>query len=305
MMAPPGILCLGNLSVDEIVRPDGSIHLEQAGGDALFGCLAARLFDPTAAFVAPVGDDAPPCILSILAASGMSTEGLPTRRARTLRNRFEYDTDDTRHAALISAQADFELLSPRPIDIPERLRGARAFMVLAMTLDAQTELVRWSRATRPGALLALDPQDEYIAGNHARILELVAALDVFLPSLDEVRALLGHDDARRAARSFAALGPSVVVIKMGEKGSFSFDARTGAEVWLPPCPARVVDPTGAGDAFCGGFLATLAAGLDLVEASVSGAVAASFAIESFGMSALMAATPVSASERLSTWKAQI
>ena len=302
MTPTPGLICLGNLSLDEIVRPDGSRHLEQAGGDALYGCLAARLFDATAEFVAPVGSDEPLAIHALLGSSRLSTEGMPRRPVATLRNLFVYGSDDARNAKLLSTQEDFELLSPSLADIPPRYILARAFMVLAMTLRAQTELIRSFRTERPGTLLALDPQDEYIAGNVDDILALVAKVDVFLPSLDEVRALLGDTDALRAARFFASLGPRIVVIKMGGSGSLSYDARTGQVFRMPPCPGRVVDTTGAGDAFCAGFLATLASGSNLREASIAGAVAASFAVESFGLSALAAATPGAARSRGQAWR---
>ena len=264
--------------------------------------MAARLFDPTAEFVAPLGSDEPSAIQAILASSRLSTEGMPRRPADTLRNLFVYGSDDARSAKLLSTHEDFELLSPDLADIPARYRLARAFMVLAMTLRAQTELIRSLRAEHPGTLLALDPQDEYIAGNVDDILALVAQVDIFLPSVDEVRALLGNVDALQAARFFGSLGPSIVVIKMGGSGSLSYDARTGQASKIPACPARVVDTTGAGDAFCAGFLARFASGSNLIEASIAGAVAASFAIESFGLSALAAATPATAYTRGQAWR---
>ena len=302
MLPPPGLVCLGNLSLDDIVRPDGSRHPAQPGGDALYGCLAARLFDPGAEFVAPIGADEPPALRAIIAASGLSTEGMPRRPAPTLRNSFVYGSDDTRDAALMSTAVDFELLSPRLADVPVRYRRARAFMILAMTLNAQAELASALRAEHPGTMIALDPQDEYIAGHVDEILALVAKVDVFLPSLDEVRELLGHEDPLRAARFFADLGPGIVVIKMGGRGSLSYHARTGQTLWLPACPTRVLDTTGAGDAFCAGFLAAFLHEGKLETAARAGAVAASFAIESFGLSALAAATPSSARKRAQEWR---
>lgn len=301
MARPPGLVCLGNLSLDDIVRPDGSRHLGQPGGDALYGCLAARLFDPSAEFVAPVGADEPPALRAIIEQSGLSIEGMSRRSAPTLRNSFVYGSDDTRDAALMSTTADFDLLSPRPADVPERYRRTRAFMILAMTLDAQVDLVSAFRAEHPETMIALDPQDEYIAGHVDEVLALVAKVDVFLPSLDEVRELLGHEDALQAARFFAELGPNIVVIKMGGRGSLSYHAGTGQTVWLPACPARVVDTTGAGDAFCAGFLAALLRDGSLEAAARAGAVAASFAVESFGLSALAAATPSSIRKRTEEW----
>ncbi len=295
-MDRPALVCLGNLSIDDVVHPDGSLHAGQVGGDALYATLAAKLFQPRTEMVAPVGRDHPAVLAAILRRAGLCTDGLPPRDCDTLANRIEHHGHDSRTFTLLSGEADFETMSPRPADVPACYREASAFLILAMTLAAQQELVPACRA-HPGALVALDPQAEYINGQVDPILAMVRHVDVFTPSLDEVALLLGHADPGRAVRQLAALGPRIVVVKMGGEGSWTHDALNGVDIVLPPYPGQPVDTVGGGDAFCGGFLAAMTRSGDLRRAAVCGAVAASFAIASFGVAALEAATPEAAEHR--------
>ncbi len=296
--AAPKLVCLGNLTLDDIVQPDGTERPGCVGGDAIYGVLAARLFEPRAEMVAPVGRDLPPAVRTLIASAGLSQMGLPRRDCPTLRNRIVYRTPDRRLVSLLSDQANFERLSPRGEDVPESFWDAGGIMILAMTLDAQRDLVQNCR-TRSRAIVALDPQEEYIAGNEAAIAGLIAQLDLFMPSRDEARQLLGHGDPRRAARQFAALGPRIVVIKLGADGCLVHDAGCGQDLLVPAYPGVPVDTTGAGDAFCSAFLTSLVdAPADLRAAAIRGVVAASFAVSSYGVDALFAATPADARDRV-------
>lgn len=285
----PSLVCFGNLTLDDIVLPDGTAHPASIGGDALYGVLAARLFLPDAEMVAPVGCDLPASVWSVIDGAGLSRDGLPVRPCPTIRTRFAYRTDDRRVETLLSSEADFDILSPRGADMPAHYWGARAFMVLAMTLAAQQDLVASLRAASR-APIALDLQEDYIAGNETAILDLVGQVDVFMPSADEVRRLIGVREPAHAARYFAALGPRIVVIKQGGAGVLVHDARSGAAFIRAACPGPVVDTTGAGDAFCCGFMASLVqAPDDLARAASAGTVAASFAVAEFGPGSLFEA----------------
>jgi len=293
----PSLVCFGNLTLDDIVQPDGTMRERCIGGDALYGVLGARLFESRAEMVAPVGHDFPQGIRDRIRKAGLSGEGLRERPCPTLHTRFVYHTHDHRTVTLLSDADDFEILSPNVDDVPEPYWQANAFMILAMTLQAQRALIPACRA-RSAALIALDPQEEYIAGNEAAVLDLVAQTDIFLPSLAEVRLLLGHEDASRAAKQFAALGPRIVVIKMGERGCLVHDAEDSSVFVQPAFPSTPVDTTGSGDAFCCAFLASLAAApARLHQAAAAGTVAASFALAGYGAEALFLATTAQAFAR--------
>jgi ribokinase len=171
-----------------------------------------------------------------------------------------------------------------------------------MTLDAQENLIGWLREhTR--AMLVLDTQEDYVPGNEARILRLIPRVDIFMPSTAEIVQLSGHRDWLHAAREFAKMGPKVVVIKCGEEGVLVLNRDTGEWFKQEPVSDKVVDTTGAGDAFCGGFMAAyLQNPDDLRRAALAGSISASFAIASFGMDALLEAKPEDAYLRMQEYR---
>ncbi len=298
----PRLVCLGNLTIDDVVFPDGSAVPGCIGGDALYAALAGRLWEPATEMVAPVGCDFPAAVLDRVARAGLSDAGLPARPLPTLRNRIAYRGDGGRTWTPFFSDDAFHALSPTPADVPAAYRDADAVLVLAMTLGAQEALVADLRRTTT-ALVGLDPQEDYIAGNEDALRRLIGAVDVFMPSAAEAHQLLGHADWPAAAETFAAWGPAVVVIKLGPQGCIVHGR--GETVAVLAFPADVRDATGAGDCFCGAFMAALAQNrTDLVRAARAGAVAASFAVEGYGAEPMFGATPQRASRRLRDWTAR-
>ena len=112
--------------------------------------------------------------------------------------------------------------------------------------------------------------------------EAVAAVDFFLPSEIEARHLYGANAPEEAARAFTQLGPRAVVIKLGAGGSLVYDAVNHRVAHVPAYPAKACDPTGAGDSFCGGFLAGFLLTGDCVTAAQYGTVSASYTVEAVG-----------------------
>jgi sugar/nucleoside kinase (ribokinase family) len=303
-VSAPRLVCFGNLTVDDVVLPDGTERPGCTGGDALYAALAARLFEPSAEMVAPVGTDVPAAMRDEILRAGFSLEGLKPRDRPTLHNRVAYRADGGRAWTLYNGEADFHILSPTPDDIPERYRGADAFLILAMTLAAQEELVPALRRMGAGAI-ALDPQEDYILGAESRVKDLVGQVDIFMPSEEEVRRLLGHADLVAAAKHFAALGPRVVVVKRGGEGCLVYERDADRMSEVPAFPvAEVLDTTGAGDSFCGAFMASLLlAPGDFLRAAQAGAVAASYTVAGFGTEALARAAPADAARRLAAFPA--
>ena len=203
---------------------------------------------------------------------------------------------------MFASEEVFHELSPKPADIPEQFLAADSFLVLAMTLAAQEELLAFLRE-RTSAVLILDLQEDYISGNEDRILALLSMTDIFMPSADEVQQLLGTNDWMEAARHFASLGPSLVVIKLGDQGCLLYDAERDEAISLPAfTKENVLDTTGAGDSFCGGFVAALdERGNNLLEAARAASVSAFFAISNYGADDLFTASATEAGRLLSNW----
>lgn len=299
----PHLVCLGNLTVDDVFLPDGSLVPSSTGGDALYAALGARLWEPFVQIVAPIGNDLPQRTEETITAAGFRLDGMPVRDLPTLHNRVYYHADGTRRWEFLFPEENFYKLSPTPEDIPADYLKADAFLLLAMALEAQEALIPFLRRNT-NAIIALDTQEDYVQGNEARILSLIQDVDIFMPSTAETFDLLGHRDWLKAAQDFAQRGPKIVVIKQGAQGSLIFDRQSGRSFFQPPAPIEVVDTTGAGDAYCGGFVAGfLRQGYNTTFAAKAGAVSASFAIASFGMDALNAAKAEDARERLEAFEA--
>jgi sugar/nucleoside kinase (ribokinase family) len=290
------LLCLGNITIDDIALSDASERLGCLGGDAVYAGLAARLWSRDVAIIAPVGNDFAAAQFARLTAAGFDPAGLPRRAVATRHNRVTYDADSGRSWRVLTPPNDFAQLSPVTADIPARLLDTRFALVLAMDLAAQEELVAGLK--RLELPVALDPQEDYIAGTEARILDMLGSVDVFLPSEIEVERLVGHRNLERAARQFAECGCAIVAMKLGARGVVVYDATADSFLRAAAAPATVIDTTGAGDSFSGGFMAVFAQSRDLAAATAAGLVAAAFAIEDFGSASLFDVTREQAAERL-------
>ncbi|MEP9374766.1 carbohydrate kinase family protein [Mesorhizobium sp. KR1-2] len=303
MSATPSLVCLGNFTIDDVVLPDGSERPGCTGGDALYATLAARPWEPSSELVAPVGTDFPDSIVAEMRRAGLDDAGLARRSSPTLHNRVEYFANGDREWTLFATEEEFDILSPLPADIPPSYRDAKGFMVLAMTLTAQQRLVADLKANT-NAVVALDPQEDYIKGNEAALRELISKVDIFMPSAEEVVRLLGTSDWSAAARAFAAVGPKLVVIKLAGEGALLYDREREVELRVPAFSvADVVDTTGAGDSFCGAFMAAyLADRGDPERAARAGAVAASFTVAGYGVDPLFKADPAHMRRRLDEWR---
>lgn len=302
--ATPPLLCLGNMTIDDVVLPDGTGRPGCIGGDALYAALAARPWCPGAEIVAPVGHDLPASVITELSDAGFSAEGLPVRPGKTLHNQVVYDAKGGRVWTLYNDPADFDSQSPMAPDLPARYRAPPRALISAMALPSQENLVDHFAHTGR-TFVALDPQEDYIKGNEDRLLAMIAKVDAFLPSEDEVTQLTGTTDWARAARSFAALGPRIVVIKRGAAGVLLHDAQDDTDYHIPPAPGDpVVDTTGAGDSFCGAFTAALETHPPQV-AAMAGAVAASFTVAGYGATPLLNAPASDIAKRFENWRAHM
>ena len=285
----PSLVCIGNLTIDEAVRgPERSAPA--MGGDAAYAALAARLYLDDVAMFAPVGNDLPIWVLESIRAAGIRADNLPVRDLPTVRNVIDYYADGSRRWTMLSTEAEFDILSVYPDDVPESVLRADGLMLSAMSLDSQLALTPWMRANSD-ATLYLDLQEDYLDGNRDALFGIIAQCDVFLPSEVEALALGGTDDLAEAARTFQSLGPRTIVIKRAERGSLVLDGDTLTEV--PSERVDAVDSTGAGDAFCGAFAAVHLAIGDAVEAARAGSKAARIAISDFGITAILAASETS------------
>jgi ribokinase len=287
-VADGSLLCIGNLTIDDLVV--GGATTTALGGDALFAALAARRVLSDVRMLAPVGTDVPAPLLQAVAGAGVRIEATRPRDVPTIRNRVTYAADGSREWDLLSGDDAFDVMSVFPEDVADAALEVDGVLVSAMSLRSQLALGPWLRERTAGSgrgtTVYLDLQEDYVTGNETALLELLPTCDVFMPSEVEAVLLAGTSDLRLAADRFRDAGAEVVVVKTAERGCVV--ATAGGTVLVPTEAVEPVDPTGAGDAFCGAFAAAHVAGADPVEAARSGGDAARVAISGHGVGALLA-----------------
>ncbi len=196
-------------------------------------------------------------------------------------------------------------LSPTVQDIPENYFRARAFHIAPMPWPLQIPFVQ--RLRNHSILITLDPGPHYMQSvSTDELAGLLANVDVFMPSEGEVYSHFGSGaNLEECARQLARLGPPLVVIKLGTQGSIVYERATECLYRIPIYPARTRDATGAGDAYCGGFLVGWSETGNLVTAALYGTVSASFAVESLGALQLLDIERSAAQERLDWLETQM
>ena len=277
------VLTVGSVAFDSIETPSGGAS-RIVGGAATYFSLAASRFTGVR-LVAVVGDDFGPEHLRVFDGRRIDLAGLQRAPGETFRWKGEYGADLAARETIYTRLNVFDGFRPR---IPEPFRDS-PFVFLANIHPAlQTEVL--DQVAAPD-FVALDTMNYWIESTPDELRRALDRTHVLIVNDEEARQLSGESNLVRAARAIRRLGPRRVVIKRGEHGVLMTQGdRFFAAPGMPL--ERVVDPTGAGDTFAGGFVGHLAAAGTLSDAAVAQAVVAgstmaSFAVEDFGLDRLL------------------
>ncbi len=290
------ITVVGSVAFDSITTPAGRRE-RCLGGAATYFSLAASYFTPVRV-VAVVGDDFTHAEESVFQSRQIDLTGLERAQGKCffwagnyLNSLSEAKTEQTD----LNVFADF---NPR---IPSSYQDTR-FLFLA-NIDPVLQL-RVRQSLPDAKLVCGDTMNYWINDHRDALLKVLAHLDVLLINDTEARLLSGESNPVRAARKVLALGPKAVVVKHGEYGATAylssglFDA-ADADALVFRAPAlpldEVVDPTGAGDSFAGGFFGYIASQPEFTPAVLRralfyGSVMGSFTVERFGTERLQQLT---------------
>jgi sugar/nucleoside kinase (ribokinase family) len=277
------ILCVGSVALDSVETPFAKAE-RVIGGSATFFTAAATMFSEVQV-VGVVGNDYPMEKLEFLSARGADLSGIEQRDGESFfwagKYHFDLNTRDTLETRL-GVFADFE---PK---IPEEFRASKN--VFLGNIDPVLQHQVLDQVSAPD-IVAADTMNYWIDGNRESLNSLLERVNILLVNDEEARQLADEPNLLKASRWIRDRGPDIVVVKKGEHGAILF-----ADDWLffvPGYPLEeVFDPTGAGDAFAGGFMGYLAQGgnLDatsLRRAMVFGSVMGSFAVERFSVDRLI------------------
>lgn len=284
MPGPPAgelVLVIGNLTIDDVVLPDGTTRMATLGGNSVHAATAAVTGGASAALAARRGEDFPPGALAALAGAGIDLAGLVDIPGPTVRNWVIYEADGGRRWLYRTPPGRSAEVAPEPADLdPALLRRAAVVHVAAMPLGNAERIVAQVRRQAPGALITIDTHESWDAGLAGRVLALARAADLFVPSAEELAEFAAAAGPVGGLRALAAAGLGQAVVKAAAAGCYVLAG--GRITHVPAAETAVADSTGAGDAFCGGLAAGLARGLSLVESAGLGAAVAAAAITASG-----------------------
>lgn len=280
----PDIVLIGQATIDDIHREDGYESLNTPGGAVLYATVGASLWPVRIGIVTRFGDDYDPSFSAQATANDARTDwsGVSFLIGESIRDTATYHRDGSRTYRFRSAHRLHEL-TPVPADIPSHMLGARYTHLAPASLGQQLDLVR---AIRPsGTAISLDTERHFLRADRDLIRPLLADVDFFIPSLEHLQMIFESEEANPRAfwPYLRDLGPSFVVCKWGALGSYVFDIhrRLGWHVGTVR-GLQIDDETGAGDSYCGGFLAGMILSGDVVTAAAYGTVSSSFVLESLG-----------------------
>lgn len=292
------VLVVGTVALDTVKTPFGK-RINMLGGSAAHFSMAARLFTKVH-LVAVVGKDFPGRHIDFLEQKGINVSSLAIGDGKTFRWQGRYSGD--LNSALTLKTELGVLLAFKP-DIS--LAQSKIEYIFLANIDPELQAHLLSRMRSP-KLVAMDSMNYWINNKRRPLLRLLKQVDIFVANDQEARSLSGETNLIKAARCLSSYGPKMILIKKGEHGVLFFSQRFIFS--LPAYPTdKVIDPTGAGDTFAGGFMGylTKAGKLDaatLKQALSYGTVAASFNVEGFGMERTARLTLRDLDHRLSAFK---
>ena len=292
------LLVVGSVALDTIETPFG-VARDALGGSATFFSAAASLFCRVQ-LVGVVGSDYPVADLKFLAERGVDLSGLEQEEGESFRWSGVYSYDLNSRETRETRLGVFANFVPK---IPAAFRAADWVFLGNIDPVLQLQVLEQVKAPR---LVACDTMNYWIHGKREQLLALLKRVDLLLVNDTEARELTGDHNLLRAARWIQKQGPRMVVVKKGEHGAILFAG--DLIFYAPGYPLEdVFDPTGAGDAFAGGFMGCIArAGSiepdDLRRAMVYGSALGSFTVEQFGLERLITLRPDEVHDRVQDFR---
>ena len=277
------LLVVGSVALDSVETPFGRAH-DALGGSATFFTAAASSFCQVQ-LVGVVGDDFPEEGIRFLQGCGADLAGLEQVPGKSFRWAGVYSFDLNSRETLDTQLGVFADFRPH---VPEQFRDAEWVFLGNIDPELQLQVLEQIRSPK---LVACDTMNFWIEGKRAELLRLLERVDLLMVNDSEARELSGDHNLLRAARWIQERGPQMVVVKKGEHGAMLFTK--DFVFFAPGYPLEeVFDPTGAGDAFAGGFIGYLARAdssdpVHLRRAMIYGSAMGSFAVEKFGVDRLV------------------
>ena len=300
---PPNYLIFGQLTREYLLAPASPARLDAPGGSPLYAAGGFRAWESGLGLVGRVGMDYPREWLDEFTARGLDISGIKViDKTVDVREFMAYsDAFEPSRINPVSQFARREMTFPKTLlgyqpdkpfddslkllitDIPNQYLQARAAYLCPMDLMTQAQMIAGLKRGSTHSFI-LDPAPATMTPTTRRELPLLHGVTAFLASQEEMRNLFQAEthDLWEMAEAISLYGIEYVVIKCGVRGQMLFVASNKRKWEIPAYPARVADPTGAGDAFGGGFMAGFSRNYDPLEGVLYGNVSVSLKLEGSG-----------------------
>lgn len=274
------IVVVGSVGIDTIETPFGREE-GVLGGSACYFSLAARNFTDVH-MVSSVGDDFPSDYSDLLHSRGIDTEGIAISSGETFRweGRYDYDMKDPE-----TVSVTLGVLGSFDPAVPEKSRDAN-YLFLANT-DPEIQMKVLEQVSSP-RVVACDTMNFWIENKPDELKKLLGRVNILIINDSEARQLSEEPLIAKAAKKIMNMGPEFLIVKRGEYGALLFSQE---DLFFAPSYMleKVLDPTGAGDTFAGGFMGYVASQGKYLDFSgfkkgvAYGSVLASFTVEDFSV----------------------
>lgn len=282
------VLVVGSLAYDSVKTPSGKAE-KSLGGSANYFSVAASLFSQVLV-VGVVGEDYSDSDRSILLTRKVDLSGVQTVAGKTFHWEGTYEHNLNEAQTLKTELNVFAHFNPT---LPVKYRDS-AYVFLA-NIDPTLQLQVLSQVEKP-VFVGIDSMNFWINSKQNELTEVLKKVDIVFMNEAEAKMLTQTSNTTQAIKKVSEMGPKFVVVKKGEYGASLYSPKHGF-YQVPALPIEnVVDPTGAGDSFAGGFFGSLACRPnshqvpewnDLKAATLSGTVLSSQTIQDFSMKALL------------------
>ncbi len=293
------LLVVGSVAFDTVKTPFGEIQ-EGLGGSATYFATAASFFTDVR-LVAVIGQDFPETHLAFLRSRGIDLTGLERHEGKTFRWRGAYGDSLDEAQTLATELNVFESFHPK---LPVSYRDVPYLFLANIDPDIQRSVLK--QVSNPKQIVC-DTMNFWISGKREALLKTLREVGILTINEGEARALSGESNLVQAASKILSYGPRTLIIKRGGYGALMFNDKKIFAVPAYPLE-RVLDPTGAGDSFAGGFMGFLAS-TDKTDdkvfrqAAIYGSVMASFCVEAFSIDRMRSLTADEIQNRYADFKA--
>jgi ribokinase len=301
------LVTIGWLTMDDIVLTDGSCQQNVLGGGALYSAIGAQIWNDRVGLHTVAGRPSIVKVRAEIAARGLDTTGLVDIDGNGLQLWVLHESETAKQQIpRLSSSTAMEMDASRG-PLPDTYRAeARGFHVAPQGSASTIATIRELRRLMSHAVITADViADDYANPRLYRDLGFLDGVTAFLPSNAEIERIWSPASIESWLAERSVAHGCHIAAKLGDRGSLLVDAISGKQCHVPALAVPVLDTTGAGDSYCGGFLAGLVAGRPTAECAAMGTVSASYVVQARGALATPQPTAADRDERLRTVMSRI